>query len=418
MRIALVSREVIPFFGAGIGTYAAEMSRAWAAAGHEVHVLSENHPGFTQHGPAQLAAACHAVPPRRHRFPHAAHSRGVRRALRDLHARSPFDYIEFPDYGAEGHDALLAARSADELHGAVLGIRLHTPTFECRQLNGEPPTPETTDLQRREDQSIQWADLVTSPSRSLLDRIHSRLPLRGPTAVVPYPFRPDSITAPNPVPCHHPTVLYYGRLERRKGVDLLIHAALDLLNAGADLRIRLIGGDTRTAPGGGSMLDHLRAAIPPHWASRFTFDPRKPRAEVFNIVRGITERGGVCCFPSTWENFPNVCLEAMSLGACVIGSDAGGMAEIIEDGRSGLLFRAGNPSSLADALARALRDDHLRQTLAAAAPARIAALCEPPTIVSQMTAAIETARRAQHRPPASIGRTILRRASHLFLGRP
>ena len=45
MRICLVSRELEPFFGAGIGVYAAAAARAWAAGGHEVHVVTAGHGG-------------------------------------------------------------------------------------------------------------------------------------------------------------------------------------------------------------------------------------------------------------------------------------------------------------------------------------------------------------------------------------
>lgn len=418
MRIALVSREVVPFFGAGIGTYAAEMSRAWADAGHEVHFLSQDHEGFAARGPRELGAACHIVSPRRDTLPFAAHAKGVRRALVALHARSPLDYIEFPDYWAEGYFAMVGARVRNELKGAVLGIRLHTPTFECRVFNGES-TEEEADLQRAEEKSIALADLVTSPSRSLLERVQSRITIRSPTAVVPYPFRVDCISAPAPIATNRPTVLYFGRLERRKGVELLVQAGQSLLQAGTDVQFRLIGGDTQTGPGGRSMLAHLRDMVAPPWRNHFAFESRRPRAELFNIIRGVSEGGGVCCFPSLWENFPNVCLEAMSLGACVVGSDAGGMAEIISDGDTGVLFRAGDAASLAGALARALNDGQMRQTIATSAPGRIESLCDPPTIVALMTEAIESARTAQKRPPppTTIGGALLRMAFSVLHGR-
>ncbi len=393
MRIAIVSREVVPFFGAGIGTYAAEMSRAWAAQGHEVHFLCEAHAGFAERGPVELNALCHTVAPERDEFPFASHSKGVRRVLNDLHARAPFDYIEFPDYWAEGYFAIGAHRVKRELQGAVLGVRLHTPTLECRALNGESHAPrDIAHLERAEAAAIRLADVVISPSTSLLQTVRSRIALRAPCFVVPYPFRIESVAAVGSTSCDRPTVLYFGRLERRKGVGLLVDAGLRMLDRGLDASFRFIGGDTQTGPGSTSMLAHLRAQIGGRFADRFAFEPRRPRAEVFAIIRGVTERGGICCFPSLWENFPNVCLEAMSLGAAVVGSDAGGMSEIIEDGISGILFRAGDASSLDSALSRALTDERLRRTAAANAPRRIASLCDPAAVVTQMVSAIDAAR--------------------------
>ena len=69
-----------------------------------------------------------------------------------------------------------------------------------------------------------------------------------------------------------------------------------------------------------------------------------PREEVMKRYA----QADVVCFPSWWENMPMVCIEAMLSGAVVIGSNSGGMSEIIEDGKSGFLMTPRNPQVLAD----------------------------------------------------------------------
>lgn len=69
-----------------------------------------------------------------------------------------------------------------------------------------------------------------------------------------------------------------------------------------------------------------------------------PREEVMKRYA----RADVVCFPSWWENMPMVCIEAMLSGAVVIGSNSGGMSEIIEDGKSGFLMTPRDPQVLAD----------------------------------------------------------------------
>ena len=64
----------------------------------------------------------------------------------------------------------------------------------------------------------------------------------------------------------------------------------------------------------------------------------------------------MCVFPSVWENFPYVCLEAMAAGRGVIASSGGGMAEIIDDGRTGRLVEPRDPRGLADAMLEMLAD--------------------------------------------------------------
>ena len=58
----------------------------------------------------------------------------------------------------------------------------------------------------------------------------------------------------------------------------------------------------------------------------------------------------VCVFPSIWENFPNVCLEAMSAGRGIAASWNGGMAEMLDAGHCGLPFPPNSPQRLAQAV--------------------------------------------------------------------
>src|SRR5262249_60170044 len=107
-------------------------------------------------------------------------------------------------------------------------------------------------------------------------------------------------------------------------------------------------GPAGEAPGG--MTDFLRRRIPAHLQIRFEFKGPLPRSELFAHYAAAT----ACVFAAPWDNFPLSCVEAMASGACVIGSDHSGMAEMIEHEQSGLLFRAGDTEALASALARGL----------------------------------------------------------------
>ena len=118
MRIALVSREFAPFHGSGVGVYAAEAARAWTAAGHEVHVLTGDHPGLSE-GAAALfpGVRVHSLDLQdgmAERLPEPRGAiqwpLGVLERLTDLHARTPFvfgssenvmrvaSYYDLPDH--------------------------------------------------------------------------------------------------------------------------------------------------------------------------------------------------------------------------------------------------------------------------------------------------------------------------------
>jgi glycosyltransferase involved in cell wall biosynthesis len=423
VRIALVSREFLPFWGAGIGAYAASMARAWSRAHdaqgrpHEVVVLTADHPGLMTHAPKAFPGVSFHVPgPLKGeadraacRWPMHTRSMAVFRTLDQLHADKPFDYIEMPDYFAEGYFTLRAARGLGKFRGAVLGVRLHTPTARCRELNLESrPDDQVTTLEHMEAQAIRDADVLNSPTRSLLDWVedHIDVPSGQARVVTPYPFElsmldetaignPAASASPStltklpgqdlpPAPPGIATVLYFGRLERRKGVEHLVDAGRRLVDTGVPVRLVFVGGDTQTGPSQTSMLNHLRSRVMNMKADRFIFMPAMPRPALVPLIKSAT----LVCLPSLWENFPNACVEAMALGACVVASDQGGMGEIITDGEHGLLFPGGNATILGEVLKRALADEPMRQRCQLGAPARIQALCDPATVVTQMASAI------------------------------
>ncbi len=460
----------MPYWGAGIGAYAASMARAWAAAGHEVHLLTADHESLRAEGlkkaagrfPGVTLHVCGALQSESDRdscvMPVHKRAMTVFRTLDRLHLERAFDYIEFPDYFAEGYFSLRArheqgkflgdgsgADGAGSLWGvgggaggggggaAVLGVRLHTPTVLARELNLESnASDEVATLEKMEASAIRDADLVISPTRALLEwtREHLEIAPGAITDVVPYPFdsstrremggeragavQASTTAGPALPPLKHEgqegegkiepvrTVLYFGRIEKRKGVENLIDAGRRLVDTGTSVRFVLIGGDTQTGPGasesgaggggggaGTSMVTHLRSRVINMKAGRFVFEPARSRAALGDAIRAAD----VVCLPSLWENFPNACVEAMALGACVVGSDKGGMGEIIRDGVDGFLFDGGNTSNLGEVLKRVLADPQAREAVRSQAPKRIAELCDPARIVRKTVHAVERARK-------------------------
>ncbi len=446
----------MPYWGAGIGAYAASMARAWDAAGHEVHLLTADHEALRAEGLRNAAArfpgvtihVCGSLQSESDRascvMPVHKRSMTVFRTLDRLHLERAFDYIEFPDYFAEGYFALRARHEQGKFLGdgsggeggvgaAVLGVRLHTPTVLARELNLESSaSDDVATLEKMEASAIRDADLVISPTRALLEwtREHLEIAPGAITDVVPYPF--DASTrremggertgaaranvrtdtgAGSALPPLPPlkqegpagdgkgepirTVLYFGRIEKRKGVENLIDAGRRLVDTGTPVRFVLIGGDTQTGPEAGgdsvgtSMVNHLRSRVINMKVGRFVFEPARSRAALGDAIRAAD----VVCLPSLWENFPNACVEAMALGACVVGSDKGGMGEIIRDGVDGFLFDGGNTSNLGEVLKRVLADPQAREMVRAQAPKRIAELCDPARVVRKTVHAVERARK-------------------------
>ena len=84
----------------------------------------------------------------------------------------------------------------------------------------------------------------------------------------------------------------------------------------------------------------------------------------------------VFALPSLQDNFPNTLAEAMACGLPAVGSDTGGIPDLIRHGETGLLAAPGNAAQLAQQLERLLRDAALRARLGAAARLAVETACD------------------------------------------
>ncbi|MEZ6232984.1 MAG: glycosyltransferase [Phycisphaerales bacterium] len=418
MRIALVSREFAPFHGSGVGVYAAEAARAWTAAGHEVHVLTGDHPGLSE-GAAALfpGVRVHSLDLQdgmAERLPEPRGAiqwpLGVLERLTDLHARTPFDLIEFPDLHGEGSLAIRARRLEGALPGAVLAVRLHMPTFLIDHANQRVWRGRLRAyLHELEREAIAGADLVFAPCRAVAEAIEGlgvELGRAGRAVVVSAnPFVPGArhdyeashaADAPRAADADGPPpqdsndeVVFIGRLERRKGVDVLVRAAVRLLRGRPTTTVRLIGKDTDTGPLDTSVARWLADTIPIELRERIVLEGHVERDRAI----AAAERAAVLCFPAIWDNWPYAVLEAMAAGRCIVASNAGGHAEMLEHERTALLVEPGDAEGLAAALARALDGAGLRASLGAAARVRAIEWGDPDRFARETIEAVEKAKR-------------------------
>jgi glycosyltransferase involved in cell wall biosynthesis len=92
-----------------------------------------------------------------------------------------------------------------------------------------------------------------------------------------------------------------------------------------------------------------------------------PTADPLAVLRGAA----IFVHPSWAESFPYVILEAMSVGAPIVASNVGGVAEALTAGDSGVLVPAADAGALAGALAQLLDDPATRERLGTCARARV-----------------------------------------------
>jgi glycosyltransferase involved in cell wall biosynthesis len=332
----------LPPAGGGIGAYTDKTSRALAGRGHEVHVLMPS----TSAARTEVIDAVHLhhipTPPIRPRG--LARSWVVRRALARL---GSFDIVQASEWGGE-------AWSYSLLRPENLVTRLATPhviTEEYERAGGTRPSGGivTNWLERSQ---TRHSTRVISPSRVLADEVSRRWQLPpGSVTIVP-----TGIQTPRMNPADLPEtlrglnyVLYFGRLEQRKGVDTWIDALPLVLETYPSLHAVFVGEDV--GMWGTSFADLARDRCGSQ-SNRLHFHPATSHEHLFATVASAR----LVVMPSRFESLANACLEAMALGRPVVATLGTGMAEIITDSLNGFLVSPGDAPSLAAKVAAALSD--------------------------------------------------------------
>jgi glycosyltransferase involved in cell wall biosynthesis len=134
--------------------------------------------------------------------------------------------------------------------------------------------------------------------------------------------------------------LFVGRLSAEKGVQTLISAWAQMRN----LYPLVVVGD-------GPLRESLEAEVAKQNISSVTFKGWLPRTQTLDAMK----KSAFLVAPSLWyEGFPMTIAEAFACGTPVLCSRLGGMQEIVEDGRTGLHFEAGNAEDLCAKVAELL----------------------------------------------------------------
>ena len=156
---------------------------------------------------------------------------------------------------------------------------------------------------------------------------------------------------------NRPTFVVASTLSKEKGVDTAIDAMEHVAAEHPDAKL-LVFGD---GPMESSFRD--RAANLPE--DTVEFRGHVPADDLYGEMRDAT----ATIFPSRWnEPFGRVTVESMALGTPIVGSDVGGIAEVVDDGETGLLFPPGDADALADRLCRLVADGTHWDRLSAAGP--------------------------------------------------
>lgn len=367
LHVCYISQEYPPETGwGGIGSYTYEMANALAADGHRVTVISRAVEGESLS--ARNGVSIHRVLPRpnwdslplawrmNRVWPGFAWSAMLK--LRSIHRETPIDIVEAAEGRADAFFVSYLPRRPK------LVTRLHTARIFIDQFNGNGDRSNGSREYWLEKKSICRANLVTAPSKAVLDLTQTWVKLNeDKTRVVPNlisrsDFFPQALDQTQ-------TVLYVGRLERNKGAETMSRALPLLLERFPALEFCFVGSDGLDCDGI-SWKEKILGALNPSQSSRVHFETTS-RAELVQLYR----RAAVCVLPSRWENAPYAALEAMACGTPVVACDGSGTRELIDDAVNGFLIPFNDANALADKVGALLSQPAMRKTMGENARRRI-----------------------------------------------
>ena len=379
MKIAFVSYEYPPDTAVGgIATYTLQIAQLMQQRGHQVEV-------FTGSNHRQGAVLEHNILVHRvHCQNRAAFAAAVAPVFAERHREAQFEVVESPEIGAEsqGITALVPE--------VPLVVKLHTPTYLIQQVNYVPPTvgmqgrrvvgalrrgqmpsllakPDYAPATDPERMQTLKADLITTPSQALGQALTQTWQLNPDRIrVVPNPYLPTPDLLDIPVATQTNRVTFIGRLEVRKGVLELAAAIPHILRHHPKTQFRFVGAAWPSPATGLDMEQYLLQRLHRH-REQLEFTGAVP----LTAIPQLLAETDICVFPSRWENFPGVCLEAMAAARGIVGSTAGGMVEMLDHGAVGRLVNPQNPQAIAAAVSELLHDPALRMRLGSAARERI-----------------------------------------------
>lgn len=360
LNICFVTREYLGFHTCGgIGTAVTAWAEALAEAGHQVTVLLTQENAFAQVSAVSTTSATNGNTPRVLPLPPSGIYTTSSTLITTAHrvfttlASSAYDAVYFHDWQGQGYFSILAKRQGLAFENTLLCVIAHGSTPWVNEANQRLPEGlRDIEAEFMERQSVELADVLISPSRYMLSWMASygwHLPIM--THLLPYHVIPPVLSRVNAQTKLSPPaeIVFFGRLEHRKGVVLFCDA-LDMLKqrGNANFSVTFLGRQTRIE--GQEAEDYLRQRGK-HWPFTWTILNALDRLEALEYL------GNSCCLaviPSLGDNSPNTVYECAAAAIPFIATDVGGIRDIIAPADQERVLFPPRPEALADKLTQAL----------------------------------------------------------------
>ena len=361
LRICLLSSGYPPTQYEGVGRHTNLMARGLFALGHTVHVITR---GEREQVSFYDGAYVHTLPPARARYLHYRHLPNLFHSLNHSHA--VYDKVQrlLLNDGVQAVDS--PVWQVDGLVTALAGllpvvVRPQTALRQVAQLQ-KMVNDDVRLVGELEEQLIARASFLAPNSQATvkaLQEVYRAQLTPDRYQVIPHGIEPVPDEQVRPFPLAQPpttlTVLYVGRLEKRKGIAELLAAMPQVLSRLPTVRFVLAGADNSRSDG---FLGQQGMDYPTFFAQRhekFAANVEFLGAVSEERLQQLYQSCHLFVAPSLYESFGLIYLEAMNYAKPVIGCRAGGIPEVVEDGVTGVLVEPGSVGELATALIRLLQ---------------------------------------------------------------
>ncbi len=206
--------------------------------------------------------------------------------------------------------------------------------------------------------SFRLADLNILVSRSLERTLKACVQPQGRCEVMLRGVDLTMFSPPGAENVRRPIVLFVGRVTEAKGVFDLLDAWRGVTESCASAELWIVGPNHRDAR-------FLQAVESCGQSKSIKVLGPLPLREVADLMRQVQ----ALCLPSHGEGTPNCVMEAMACGLPVVATDVGGIPDIVESNRTGMLVRKGDVRGLVVALVSLLQDSDQRVRMGKAAHA-------------------------------------------------
>lgn len=357
LRIAVVSASIYPYQHGGIARWMSDLVPELIQQGHDVRLLTRSL-GTRDSRPYLFEVSNNpksSLLPTA--FPHIdKFSTATLETLDDMSAQG---WIPDIVYGTAWDCEVLAVIRSKRYKVATL---LVTPLKITLQHSGIPDLNADlqtfSHMQELEAECIMHSAALHAISHSIVTTIAREYSLSiAPTSyrIIPLGLPSLNGAAQQPKWNKSPRVLFVGRREERKGIDLFLDAIPDICQKFPRTRFTVAGQEMPSAHRQHSFEENFKTQNTRTLRHRVRFFSNLSDKRLHKLY----ESHEITCIPSRYESFGLVAVEAMRAGSAPIVADGSGLAEIVTNNHDGLILQSLTTESIVDSVTSLLSNDNL-----------------------------------------------------------